>query len=50
MTGHVDSGSTGSSGTKIDHVGFDDPLYVHQSDNIVATIVSIKLIGNENFR
>ena len=42
------SETLGSSG-KNNHVDFDDPLYVYLSDNIVATIVSIKLTGNEIF-
>ncbi|XP_023734895.1 uncharacterized protein LOC111882761 [Lactuca sativa] len=41
--------SPGSS-AKDDQVNFDDPLFVHPFDNSVSTIVTIKLIGNENFR
>ena len=46
------AGSTdppGGSG-KDDQVNFDDPLFVHPSDNTVTTIITIKLTGNENFR
>ena len=31
-------------------VDFDDPLYVHPSDNIVISIITVKLTGNENYR
>nr|KAJ0189315.1 hypothetical protein LSAT_V11C800419360 [Lactuca sativa] len=41
--------SPGGSG-KDDQVNFDDPFFVHPSDNFVAIIVTIKLTGNENFR
>ena len=34
-------------GTPID---FDDPLYIHPSDNAVTSIITIKLSGNENYR
>lgn len=29
---------------------YDDPLYLHPSDNTTATIISFKLVGTENFR
>ena len=40
---------TGSS-SKVDSVNYDDPLYIHPSDNTVTTIVSFKLTGTDNFR
>lgn len=40
----------GGSGSKNDSVDFDDPLYIHPSDNTANTIISIKLTGNENFK
>lgn len=39
----------GGSG-KDDHINFDDPLYIHASDNAVTSIITTKLTGNENFR
>lgn len=39
------------SGTPKDiHVDFDDLLYVHLFDNVVTSIITIKLTGNENYR
>lgn len=35
---------------KDDSINFDDPLYVHPSDNATTTIVTVKLTRNENFR
>lgn len=37
------------SGSKGDPVNYDDPLYIHPSDNTVTTIVSFKLTGTDNF-
>ena len=39
-----------SGSGKDDQVKFDNPLFVHHSNNTVTTIVTIKLTGNENFR
>ncbi|XP_023737486.1 uncharacterized protein LOC111885459 [Lactuca sativa] len=39
------------SGDKTDPtVNFDDPLYVHPSDNTVTSVIIFKLLGTENFR
>lgn len=35
---------------KNDSINFDNPLYIHPSDNATTSIVTIKLTGNENFR
>ena len=35
---------------KNDPVDYNDPLYVHPSDNSVTTITIVKLTGTENFR
>lgn len=35
---------------KDDQVNFDDHIYIHPSDNAITIIVTVKLIGNENFR
>lgn len=40
----------GSGVPKDSPVDFDDPLYIHPSDNTVTSIITIKLTGNENFR
>lgn len=40
----------GSGTPKYVHVDFDDPLYIHPSDNAVTSVITIKLTGNENFR
>ena len=48
MAGDTLEGSgTPKDGTTAD---FDDPLYVHPSDYAVASIITIKLTGNENYR
>lgn len=39
-----------STGTKNDVVNFIDQLYIHLSNNIVTSIVNIKLTGAKNFR
>lgn len=41
--------SPGGSG-KDDPINFDDPVYTHPSNNDITSIVTTKLIGNENFR
>ena len=41
---------TGPSGNNNNVVDFDDPLYIHPSDNSITTIITIKLTGNENYR
>lgn len=38
-----------SNGSKVDPVNYDDPLYIHPSDNTVTTNVNFKLTGTENF-
>lgn len=39
------------SGTKNwDHYDFDDPFFLHPSDNGVVSIISFKFFGIENFR
>ncbi|XP_052622644.1 uncharacterized protein LOC111911314 [Lactuca sativa] len=38
------------SGSKVDPVNYDDPLYIHPSDNTVTTIVSFILTGTDNIR
>ncbi|XP_023756901.1 uncharacterized protein LOC111905437 [Lactuca sativa] len=43
------SDTSGGSG-KDDQINFDDPLYIHPSDNAVTSIITTKLTGNENFR
>ena len=35
---------------KNDTTDYNDPLYIHPSDNSVTTITIVKLIGTENFR
>lgn len=48
MTGPTDiPGGNGKTDVTID---FDDPLYSHPLDTFVTTIITIKLMGNENFR
>lgn len=47
MTGPI---ITGGSGSKSDSAEYDDPLYLHPSDNTTATIIGFKLVGTENFR
>ena len=37
-----------ASGTKGEFVNYDDPLYIHPSDNNVTTIINFKLIRVEN--
>ena len=48
MTGGSNDPPSGSG--KDDQINFDDPLYIHPSDNAVTSIITIKLTGNENFR
>ncbi|XP_052626898.1 uncharacterized protein LOC128133479 [Lactuca sativa] len=45
-----DSGSIPSGSGKDESINFDDPLYIHPSDNAITSIVTTKLTGNENFR
>lgn len=42
-----DEGS--GSGTKTDSVNFNDPLYIHSSDNTGTNVVMIKLSWTKNF-
>lgn len=35
-----------SSGGKVDIIDFDDPIYIHPSDNSVTTVVTLKLTSN----
>ena len=48
MTGGSNDPPSGSG--KDDQINFDDPLYIHPSDNAVTSIITTKLTGNENFR
>ena len=47
MAGETSDGSGVPKETPVD---FDDPLYVHPSDNNVTSIITVKLTGNENYR
>ncbi|XP_023771360.1 uncharacterized protein LOC111920014 [Lactuca sativa] len=47
MAGEIPGGSSVPKETPVD---FDDPLYVHPSDNTVTSIITVKLTGNENYR
>ncbi|XP_023772322.1 uncharacterized protein LOC111920980 [Lactuca sativa] len=47
MAGETPEGSGVPKETPVD---FDDPLYVHPSDNTVTSIITVKLTGNENYR
>lgn len=49
MTGPAPGSEFGSS-SKTESVNYDDPLFIHPSDNTVTTIVNFKLTGTENFR
>ncbi|XP_023754962.1 uncharacterized protein LOC111903417 [Lactuca sativa] len=44
-----DPGFTPSGSGKDESINFDDPLYIHPSDNAITSIVTTKLTGNENF-
>ncbi|KAI3499188.1 hypothetical protein L1887_34981 [Cichorium endivia] len=48
MTGPIIK--TGSGTNQPEPVDYDDPLYLHPSDNTTATIISFKLMGAENYR
>ncbi|KAI3688864.1 hypothetical protein L2E82_46759 [Cichorium intybus] len=48
MTGPVITTESGS--TQPESADYNDPLYLHRSDNTTATIISFKLIGAENYR
>lgn len=39
-----------ASGTKPDHYDYDDPLFMHPSDNGFVSIINMKLTGTENYR
>lgn len=47
MTGSVESSSSNPKKNPID---IDDPLYVHPSDNIITSVINLKLLGTKNFR
>ena len=49
MTGDNGKG-TGSFGNNNNVIDFDDPLYIHPSDNSITNIINIKLLGTENYR
>lgn len=48
MVGSTPTGESDSR-TKKDPANYDDPLYIHPSDNIVTTVVNFKITGTENF-
>lgn len=43
MTGPTPAPENGESG-KIGPVDFDDPIYLHHSDNIVTTIINLNFL------
>lgn len=45
-----DSGDKSSSSKSTDELNFDDPFFLHPSDNAVTSLISFKLLGSENFR
>lgn len=48
MVGPTDESSGG--GKNDSDVSFDDPLYVHPSNNVVTSVINFKLLGTENYR
>lgn len=44
------TGTLGASSSRKVNVDFDDPLYLHPSDNSVIAIIIFKFLGTENFR
>ncbi|KAI3781841.1 hypothetical protein L2E82_11867 [Cichorium intybus] len=48
MTGPIVTSE--GSGKSHDSAEYDDPLYLHPSDNTIVTIIGFKLVGTENFR
>lgn len=50
MAGPNDSSTDSTNNNKTKVVDFDDPLYIHPSDNTVTTVINIKLSGTENYR
>lgn len=47
MDGPTDNSSSSNKNEVID---FDDPLYIHPSDNVVTTLVTIKLTSIASYR
>lgn len=41
---------TPGEGGKDDQINFDDALYIHPSDNVVTTLITIRLTRSESFR
>lgn len=48
MTGETPAGGFGTENV-IDHYDFDDPLFLHPSDNGIVSIISIKLTSPNLF-
>lgn len=46
MTGDAASGSK----KETDVIDFDDPYYIHPSDQAITSLISFKLLGSENYR
>lgn len=46
MTGET----PGEFSSKNETVDFDDPFYLHMSDNLVTTIISFNFLGTKNIR
>lgn len=47
MVGETPASASGPK--SLDHYDFDDPLFLHPSDNGVVSIISFKLVGTKNF-
>lgn len=43
------TGTPGEPSSRKDNVDFDDPLYLHPSNNSVIAIIIFKFLGTENF-